>query len=96
MALWVAVDQVPKNEIVAFTFTESAGEELKFRIRRCLEDLTPPGEDSRPGGMYIGTIHGFCLKVLRDLASDEFYMFDVVADEAECRLLNRDIFPFSA
>ena len=86
VAWWVAVDQVPKNEIVAFTFTESAAEELKFRIRRCLEQIASPGEDPRLGGMYIGTIHGFCLKVLRDLASDEFYMFDVVDDAGRMSL----------
>ena len=92
VAWWVAVDQVPKNEIVAFTFTESAAEELKFRIRRCLEQVASPGEDPRLGGMYIGTIHGFCLKVLRDLASDEFYMFDVVDDAGRMSLIEQGYF----
>ena len=92
VAWWVAVDNVPKNEIVAFTFTESAAEELKFRIRSCLEDITSSGEDSRLGGMYIGTIHGFCLKVLRDLASDEFYMFDVVDEAGRMSLIEQGYF----
>ena len=84
---------VPKNEIVAFTFTESAAEELKFRIRTLLGGASPrPGEDSRLGGMYIGTIHGFCLKVLRDLASDEFYMFDVVDEAGRMSLIEQGYF----
>ena len=89
VAWWVAVDNVPKDEIIAFTFTESAAEELKFRIRRCLERIALSGEDPRLGGMYIGTIHGFCLKVLRDLASDEFYMFDVVDEAGRMSLIEQ-------
>lgn len=81
VAWWVAVEEVPKNQIAAFTFTEAAAEELKFRIRKWLERIALQDEDHTLGGMYIGTIHGFCLKALRELASDEFYMFDVV-DEA--------------
>ncbi len=89
VAWWTAVDGVSKDEIIAFTFTESAAEELKFRIRRRLEQLALPGEDPRLGGMYIGTIHGFCLKVLRDLASDEFYMFDVVDESGRMSLIEQ-------
>ena len=81
VAWWVAVDEVPKEQIIAFTFTEAAAEELKFRIRGWLERIALPEEDPTLGGMYIGTIHGFCLKVLREFAADEFYMFDVI-DEA--------------
>ena len=81
VAWWVAVDEVPKEQIIAFTFTEGAAEELKFRIRGWLEGIALPEEDPTLGGMYIGTIHGFCLKVLREFAADEFYMFDVI-DEA--------------
>ena len=81
VAWWVAVDEVPKEQIIAFTFTEAAAEELKFRIRRRIEGIALPDEDPTLGGMYIGTIHGFCLKVLREFAADEFYMFDVI-DEA--------------
>ena len=81
VAWWVAVDGVPKDQIIAFTFTEAAAEELKFRIRRWLEEIAADEDDVSLGGMYIGTIHGFCLRALRDFAPDEFYMFDVV-DEA--------------
>ncbi|PTD94493.1 hypothetical protein C9439_02160 [archaeon SCG-AAA382B04] len=54
----------PRN-ILAFTFTEKAAEELKLRIRDHLEDLCP--ENSDIGEMFIGTIHSFCFDLLRDL-----------------------------
>lgn len=81
VAWWVAVEGYPKSEIVAFTFTEAAAEELKFRIRKWLQDVALPEEDVSIGGMYIGTIHGFCLQALRELAPDAYYMMDVL-DEA--------------
>jgi DNA helicase-2/ATP-dependent DNA helicase PcrA len=81
VAWWVAVDGVPKDSIVAFTFTDRAAEEMKFRIRHRIEAITPRGEDTTLGGMYVGTIHGFCLKLLRELRPDDYHNFDVV-DEA--------------
>ena len=45
--------------------------------------------DSTLGGMYIGTIHGFCLKALRDFAPDEFYMFDVIDDAGRMALVEQ-------
>ena len=48
-----------------------------------------PGEDTKLGEMYIGTIHGFCLKNLRNLAPDEFYMFDVVDDASRISVIEQ-------
>jgi DNA helicase-2/ATP-dependent DNA helicase PcrA len=51
------------GNIVAFTFTEKAAAELKERIHtRCRENL---GEISGLAEMYVGTIHGFCLDLLK-------------------------------
>ena len=54
----------PRN-IVAFTFTDKAAAELKERILRRMReaagyDLTGMAE------MHVGTIHGFCQKLLQD------------------------------
>lgn len=89
VAWWIAVDRVPKDQIVAFTFTEAAAKELKFRIRGWLQKIASPTDDPRLGGMYIGTIHGFCLKMLREHSPDEFYMFDVVDDAGRMSLIER-------
>lgn len=50
-------DVKPEN-IVAFTFTEKAAASLKARIELALGTSIP--------GMYIGTIHGFCKKLLSE------------------------------
>src|SRR6516162_10286890 len=55
----------PRN-IVAFTFTEKAAAELKERIvTRCREEL---GEVYGLAEMFVGTIHAFCLELLKSEA----------------------------
>ncbi|WP_419162362.1 UvrD-helicase domain-containing protein [Candidatus Palauibacter sp.] len=56
-------DGVPRGSIVAFTFTEHAATELKHRIRRRVEEAIP--EEPALGDMYVGTIHAYCLQILR-------------------------------
>src|SRR5208283_2662319 len=57
---------VPAN-IVAFTFTDKAAAELKERIfTRAREAL---GEVTGLAEMFIGTIHAFCLELLKSEAS---------------------------
>lgn len=89
VAWWLAVDRVPKDAVVAFTFTERAAEEMKFRIRRHVQAITPEGEDATLGNMYIGTIHGFCLRMLRELRPDRYHNFDVIDEGARHALIQR-------
>lgn len=72
---------VPKESIVAFTFTERAAGELKTRIRRHLDELYEQGiiGDAALGSMYIGTIHSFCLQLLKEM-DPAFRNFDVMDD----------------
>src|SRR3954447_8156262 len=56
---------VPVGAILALTFTEKAAGELAERLRRRLTEL---GEDEHAravDGAWIGTIHGFCARLLR-------------------------------
>lgn len=89
VAWWVAVDKVPKDEIVAFTFTERAAEEMKFRIRQWVGRITPPDEDATLGSMYIGTIHAYCMKLLRELDPDRYHAFEVLDDIGRIALVQR-------
>lgn len=65
---------LPRN-VIAFTFTEKAAAELHQRIvERCAEaapSLVGMAE------MYIGTIHGFCLELLR-FEVPRFLKYDVL------------------
>ncbi len=57
------VDGVTPANIVAFTFTDKAAAELKERIvTRCRDEL---GDIIGMAEMYVGTIHGFCLDLLK-------------------------------
>lgn len=67
-----------KESIVAFTFTERAAHELKLRIRKHLGALVP--EQPALGDMYVGTIHSFCLQILKEI--DPAYRNYEVMDEA--------------
>ena len=69
-------DILPEN-IVAFTFTEKAAEELKSRVYKYGEAVL---ENTKGfANMYIGTIHGFCLKMLQEYIP-QFQSFSVLAE----------------
>lgn len=89
IAWWVGVDGVDRDRIVAFTFTEKAAEEMKFRIRKWIGTITPDGEDATLGRMYIGTIHGFCLQMLQELAPAKYGVYDVIDDVGRLALVQR-------
>jgi ATP-dependent DNA helicase UvrD/PcrA len=63
--------------IVAFTFTEKAADELKFRIRQILERRLPGKSDF--GDMFVGTIHAFCFHMLREI-DPAYRSYDVLDD----------------
>lgn len=58
-------DGVEPSEIVAFTFTVKAAEELKERIRERVRLFAGQEAADRIGSMYVGTIHGYCLQMLQ-------------------------------
>lgn len=89
IAWWVSVEGVPKEKIIAFTFTERAAEEMKFRIRSWIDKITPEGDEISLGGMYIGTIHGFCIAKTREFWPDEFHNFDILDEGARIALVLR-------
>ncbi|HEV3321926.1 MAG TPA: UvrD-helicase domain-containing protein [Solirubrobacteraceae bacterium] len=85
----VGVRSVARDQIVAFTFTDRAAEEMQFRVRRYLQHVSPDPDDPTLGGMYVGTIHGYCLKQLRELDPDEFHNYDVLDEGARISLVER-------
>ena len=89
IAWWVGVEGVEKDQIIAFTFTERAAEEMKFRIRSWIGKITPKGEDISLGGMYIGTIHGYCLAKIREFWPDDYHNYDILDEGARAALILR-------
>jgi len=64
IAYLVAEGLAKPENIVAFTFTERAAEELKFRIRSKIRQLI--GHQPDIGDLYVGTIHSFCFELLKE------------------------------
>ena len=57
---------VEPKSIIAFTYTEKASAELNNRIVSKLKEKKLLDDLKGFADMYIGTIHGWCFKVLRD------------------------------
>ncbi len=89
IAWWVGVEGVSKDQIVAFTFTERAAEEMKFRIRDWIEKVTPAGQEVSMGQMYVGTIHGFCLLKIREFWPDDYHNYDILDESSRASLILR-------
>jgi len=80
---------VAADSIVAFTFTEKAAEELKRRIddRAAQRDTRFAALPPSSSGLFAGTIHSFCLDLLRKSGAYELY--DVLTEERQWALLHR-------
>jgi DNA helicase-2/ATP-dependent DNA helicase PcrA len=75
----------PRN-IVAFTFTDKAAAELKERIiTRCREEL---GEMHGMAEMYVGTIHAFCLELLKNEVP-KYLKYDVLNEVQQSLFIDR-------
>lgn len=82
----IILSGVPKEQILAFTFTEKAANEMKLRIRSQLEEKMP--HDPELGGMYIGTIHSFCFQYLKEI-KPEFRNYDIIDENKQLLFLTR-------
>lgn len=85
---------VRRNEIVAFTFTDRAAHELKARIRKHLEQINP--DSPSLGDMYVGTIHSFCLQLLKEI-DPKYRNFEVLDEVRQAAIIaaNYKYFPDS-
>jgi ATP-dependent helicase/nuclease subunit A len=84
----VVRDGVAVGSILTLTFTEKAASELRERIRRRFDELGEPEHARAVDAAWIGTIHGFCARVLRSqpLAAGLDPRFGVLDDAAARRI----------
>ncbi len=91
VAFQIAKDIAKPDQIVAFTFTKKAAEELKFRVRSKIKEVM--GKQPDIGDMYIGTIHAFAFKILQEFIPRyrAYDMLDEVGRLAFLSSIKRDI-----
>ena len=84
-------DGVAVGAILTLTFTEKAAAELRERIRRRFVELGESEHARAVDAAWIGTIHGFCARVLRSqpLAAGLDPRFTVLDEAAARRLAAR-------
>jgi ATP-dependent exoDNAse (exonuclease V) beta subunit len=87
----VLEDGVPVGAVLALTFTEKAAAELRERVRARFTALGRGEEARAVDASWIGTIHGFCARVLRSapLAAGLDPRFAVLDEAAARRLAER-------
>ena len=73
--------------IVAFTFTEKAAQNMKSRIYERIKKLGGAETCAKLGEMYVGTIHGYCFRILQDHFN--YGDFDVFDENQEMAFLFR-------
>lgn len=81
------VSGIPKDSILAFTFTEKAANEMKLRIRAELEKHLP--DDPELGSMYIGTIHAFCFQYIKEI-HPEYRSYEILDEYKQLLYLSRN------
>jgi len=82
-------DGIAANGIVAFTFTERAAEELKNRIALRVEQRLGKDALDRLGGLFIGTIHAYCFRLLQQHVP-RYETYDVLDENQLAAFLARE------
>lgn len=95
MALRVAdilAEDFRPEGIIAFTFTDKAGAELKARIEKKVSADERLGAEylDRLNPMFVGTMHAYCMRMLQQHVP-EVAAFDVLDDHRLTALLNREL-----
>jgi DNA helicase-2/ATP-dependent DNA helicase PcrA len=76
--------QVTPQNIIAFTYTEKAAAELRNKVLKIIKEDEKLKNIQAVADMYIGTIHGWCLKALQE--NEYQYQKFSVLDDIKLRL----------
>lgn len=80
-------DGVNPENIVAFTFTVKAAEEMKYRIRKYIIDEKPELSEYL-GNMFVGTIHSFCYELLKEY-QPKYANYDILDENRTILFIKR-------
>jgi DNA helicase II / ATP-dependent DNA helicase PcrA len=80
---------VSPESIIAFTFTERAAGELKDRVYKRVEEVKGREYLERLGPMFVGTIHGYCFRLLQDYVP-HYGNYDVLDEHRHLGFLSRE------
>lgn len=69
--LYLLKQGIPENSIIALTFTNKAGNEMRTRVEKLL---------GRPFNTFIGTFHSFCVRLLRKNSAKSNFSIYATAD----------------
>jgi DNA helicase-2/ATP-dependent DNA helicase PcrA len=79
---------MPKS-IIAFTFTNRAADSMKNRIMRRVAERMGQDATESLGGMFVGTIHSYCYRLLREHVPG-LAKYDTLDDHKLAALLARE------
>jgi len=79
---------VEPEQIVAFTFTERAAEELKNRIKQRTAERMGEEFLGRLNGCFVGTIHSYCFRLLQENVA-RYETYDVLDEHRLAAFLTR-------
>ena len=80
-------DSLEPRNVIAFTFTEKAAAELKERIVQRTQDAL--GDVPGMAEMFVGTIHAFCLELLKS-ESPQHLKYEVVNEVQQGLFVDRN------
>jgi DNA helicase-2/ATP-dependent DNA helicase PcrA len=80
---------IEPRAIIAFTFTNEAAAGLKARVLRKAQERGPHVNLDWLSPMFVGTIHGFCLRFLQERVP-RYATFDLYTDHRLVGLLTRE------
>jgi len=82
-------DGASPDSIIAFTFTDKSASELKERIYERVSEVKGKEFLGRLGPMFIGTIHGYCFRLLQDYVP-KYGNYEVLDEHRHIGLLSRE------
>ena len=85
-------EEIDPAAIVAFTFTDKAAQGMKSRIYDRLKDMGRDDLRARIGDLYVGTIHGYCYRLLTDYFNyGNHDVFDENQERAFLSIVGKDL-----